>query len=890
MPRNMTSGRTEVWSGLDNISKKSWRVLSRAKATSDYFHDSKSPSYLVANDQYFQIIKQLKAKGIRQRFVTEITHENVRHSKELAKYVELRHLEAVKGNFGIVDGKEYGAAANIYDLQPPVEFIYSNVKTFVDQQQYFFETLWDKAIPAEQRIREIEEGIPVETTEIIDGTENILDKAIEGLSLTKERFDNCIDHTCPSSYVLTKQIWDKCIELRNRGIRLRFITEITSENIPYCKEIMKIAELRHLDGIRGNFGISDGRDYRATASMQQGQPPAQAIRSTIKTFVEQQQFFFETLWNKAIPAEKKIREIEEGIPAEVTEIWYGREDIIKKSWEIISRAKVSSDYCHNSKTPSIFVTHPHYLRAMMELSERGVRHRFLTEITKENIAHCKKLAKYVELRHLDGVRGSFSIIDGKEYGADPNPSEFRPPTEFIYSNVKKFVDQQQYFFQTLWNKAIPAEHRITQLEEGIMPESIETLSDPHQIQNLATKLIDSAKKELLIVFASTNDFYRQHNASDGFLNSLLSETAAAAPLKHKTMPQLQLRITVPLDGDNKKLQSPTDDLSTKEKFYSSRVQSEIRYIDAAALSTSVTVIVVDRKYCLVVEVKDDSDKAPRGNDLKDRNRKSKGGGLAIYTNSKALVLSTVSMFELLWAHIDLYEELRLRDIAQREFISVAAHELRGPIQPILGLANEIRARQHQGRQGKMLSVILDSATNLQKLANNILDVARIENRSLKLQKARFDLNELIFTAIQNFDNELIQKAKVRIQFKPTHRRLSINADKERIFQVVSNLLSNAIKFTDEGLISISVKKREKNKTVEVSIRDTGKGIDEEVLPMLFTKFVTSSSGGQGTGLGLFISKKILEAHGGRLYGTNNDAGPRSRGATFTFIMPIGPHS
>jgi len=115
LPKNKAAQRTEIWSGLETISKKSFQVLSRAKATSDYCHDSKSPFFLVTNDQYFQMIKQLKAKGIRQRFITEITQENVRYSKELANYVELRHLEGVKGNFGIVDGKEYGAAANIYD-------------------------------------------------------------------------------------------------------------------------------------------------------------------------------------------------------------------------------------------------------------------------------------------------------------------------------------------------------------------------------------------------------------------------------------------------------------------------------------------------------------------------------------------------------------------------------------------------------------------------------------------------------------------------------------------------------------------------------------------------------------------------------------------------------
>ena len=334
--------RTEVWHGIGNITKKSWNILSSAKISSDYCHDSSSPATLTTTPQFLDMIIQLNRRGVRQRFITDITKENIKHCKELAKYVELRHLDGITGNFGIVDRKEYGAASNIYqkyEQQAPAEFIYSNVKGFVEQQWYFFETLWSKAIPAEQRIKEIEEGIPVETTEIIEGTDNILNKAIEGLSLTKETFDNCIDHTCPSSYVLTKQMWNKCIELSNRDVRIRFLTEITLKNIPYCKEIMKVAELRHLDGIKGNFGISDGRDYRATASLEQDKPPTQAIRSTIKTFVDQQQYFFETLWNKALPAKQRFREIEQSAKREFVETIRHSYEIQKLSFDIIKRAE-----------------------------------------------------------------------------------------------------------------------------------------------------------------------------------------------------------------------------------------------------------------------------------------------------------------------------------------------------------------------------------------------------------------------------------------------------------------------------------------------------------------------------------------------------------------------
>ena len=741
------SRKTEVWYGADKIVKRQLQILTNAEATVDACHSSESPSILVSYEPFMQTIVLLHKRGVRQRYITEITKENVKYCKQLANYFDLRHLDSVKGTLGIIDSKIYGAVANISESHLPTEFVYSDVKAFVDQQQYFFETLWNKAIPAERRIREIEEGIPVETTEIIDGTENILNRAIEGLSLAKERFDNCIDHTCPSSYVLTGQIWNKCIELWNRGVRLRFISEITSENISYCKEIMKIAELRHLDRIRGNFGISDGRDYRATASIQQGQPPIQAIRSTIKTFVDQQQYFFETLWNKAIPADKRIREI----------------------------------------------------------------------------------------------------------------------------------------------------------EEGVEPETVQTLNNSSEIQKLANKLVGSAKKELLIVFPTAAEFYHQQNDSNGFLKKLKASVATtrerhASSKKKRVAGTLDIRIAVPGDNANDNLLHHFQNLSQKarqeKKYYSPmRIRSEIRYIDAV-LSTNVAVIIVDRKHSLVIEVKDNKDDdyyyTLKSNNVvsakKEGNAVQKVHGLAIYTNSRALVMSTVSMFELLWTHIELYEELKLRDIERREFIDIAAHELRGPLQPILGLTKEIRSRYDLGKDDKMLGAILKSAANLQKLANNILDVARIESKSLELKISKFDLDALVRDAIDDCKYELQRKNAVKIQFRSSYKRLLISADKQRIHQVIYNLLANAIKFTDSGLISISADKKD-GKIIIFSVRDTGQGIEEEIMPKLFEKFAASPAT-TGTGLGLFISRKIIDAHGGNIYGINNPAHSGGKGATFTFTLPV----
>ncbi|MDQ4101467.1 MAG: hypothetical protein M3115_04695, partial [Thermoproteota archaeon] len=260
---------TEIWSGLETISKKSFEVLSRARLTSDCCHDSKSPFVLVTSDQYFDMIKQLKAKGIRQRFVTEITHENVRYSKELAKFVELRHLEGVKGNFGIVDGKEYGAAANIYDMQPPVEFIYSNVRTFVEQQQYFFEILWNKAIPAQERIKEIEEGRTPEKLDIIHDTQTSISRAYDIMNRTQKELLVLFATPRTFSFALHGEAADIYRKISKDGVDIKLLvpsggTEIENEQRTKVREISPKINLRSSDvdlKTKITILVSDRREF-----------------------------------------------------------------------------------------------------------------------------------------------------------------------------------------------------------------------------------------------------------------------------------------------------------------------------------------------------------------------------------------------------------------------------------------------------------------------------------------------------------------------------------------------------------------------------------------------------------------------------------------------------
>ena len=225
------------------------------------------------------------------------------------------------------------------------------------------------------------------------------------------------------------------------------------------------------------------------------------------------------------------------------------------------------------------------------------------------------------------------------------------------------------------------------------------------------------------------------------------------------------------------------------------------------------------------------------------------------------------------------QQLKVHDKMQREFINIAAHELRTPIQPILGLSEVLRSKAKDEKQRIIADIISRNAKRLQGLAEDILDVTRIESHSLKLRKEEFNLNDIIVNCIN--DATITHRKNVKLLYEP--KDVIVEGDKGRISQVVSNLLNNAFKFTTDGSISISIisEVNEEDGKVIVSIKDTGTGIDLELFPRLFSKFATKSFA--GTGLGLFIAKSIIEAHGGKIWAENN---PDGKGATFRFSLPI----
>lgn len=532
---------------------------------------------------------------------------------------------------------------------------------------------------------------------------------------------------------------------------------------------------------------------------------------------------------------------------ETTKIYYGEEAAMKILLQAMANMKKEAVICSDANSPIFPMTMEPVKKGYIDSSKRDVSIRQIVEITRGNFQYCKEFMNYVELRHMDNVKGNMAVTE-TEYVATSVLEGSKPVTQTIYSNVKAFLEQQRYFFENLWSKAVPAEYRIREIEQGIEPQRIEVIFDPGQALELYQSLIISAEKEIKLMFPTCNAVILQDKA--GILY-LLQEAAKKCQIK---------------------LLMPNDEL-VRNFILPSNNAIVTRFIEQQE-GGKATILVVDNKVSLMMELKDDSKKTFH-----------EAIGLSTYSNSKAGVLSYVSMFESLWRQTQLNEELKNNEKMQKEFINIAAHELRTPVQPILGMA-ELLELSFEGGQSKTeitrdeIDIILRNAKRLERLSSDVLETARIESQSLRLNKQLFSLHEVIYTSIRDAKNQ-IGDQDISFQYDP--KDLVVYADKGRISEVVSNILNNAIKFTHKGSITVSVEVQSNDSGSEaiVLIRDEGTGIDREIISRLFSKFVTKSD--KGTGLGLYISKSIVEAHGGKIWARNNED---ERGATFGFSLPL----
>jgi signal transduction histidine kinase len=589
---------------------------------------------------------------------------------------------------------------------------------------------------------------------------------------------------------------------------------------------------------------------------------AELIYSTAKSVIEQNKNIFDTLWSKAVVAEDRVREIEEGVTRTEIRAVKDPREILQNTIGLVRRSK---QYSICSVSDGLLYAHSYSFDALKEILDlhRGGKHAGIRWVTKIEDIEDSRLLEVIktfmqlgmQIRHVTTIPPMSFGVSEKEMGVTvENMRGGSLNASAIFSSEPAIVEQFAAIFEELWNRGINAKERIEEIESQTKT-FIDIIENPAEIQKRYHALVESATQQILLFLPTTTAYRREEKI--GIFESLEEAVARGA----------NIRILLPTD-----------------KEIEEKIQQKIKLkkgIEIRKIKTSITtearskILIVDNRTYLMVELKDNS-----------KETFVEAVGSAIISNSKSTILSYVTMFDSLWRQAELYEKLEAHDRMQKEFINIAAHELRTPTQAILGYS-ELLQDDSGEHTADMLKALTRNAYRLQRLITDILDIARIESGTLILEIESVNLTDLITTAIGDAKNQVKISGKSieisyfhkQIQDAQQKKDLIVDADKDRILQVLSNLLSNALKFTKEGSIAVTTEKVENE--VIVKVEDSGSGIDREIFPNLFERFVSKSE--KGTGLGLFISKNITLAHGGRIWAENN---PDGIGAMFAFSLPI----
>ncbi|MDQ6724312.1 MAG: hypothetical protein M3Z01_08630, partial [Thermoproteota archaeon] len=431
-------------------------------------------------------------------------------------------------------------------------------------------------------------------TEILHGQDNIKKRTINDFHLIQNRLDNCTDSTGP--YVIDTPLWNEFLELKKKGIKLRLITEITKDNIGYSKKIVKVFETRHLDEVKGNFGIADGREYGGGASITKGEPPIEFIRSNVKAFVDQQQFFFETLWNKAIPAEQRIREIDDGIEPIKTKILENREEIyryfvksIEKSHQLYICSSIGGLYMVYN---NFFNLYKQIIGKQKKQDEyNGVKWLTFIDDNKISIETVKSfLNEGIQIRHIKNLPSmNFWVDNNNMHATIGGMDKDGTIDKLLVSNEPVYINHFLSYFQDLWNnQGIDSKERIRDIEEG-MEYDIEVIRHSDRTLNIYLNIVKSSRSEIFFILPTPRAFVRQFKTM--YLASQVSKER-----------KVKVRILTPKDEivENfikhllKKENGNSNDLIVSN----SDGDIKVRYIEQMSYTKS-SIVIVDRKESLV---------------------------------------------------------------------------------------------------------------------------------------------------------------------------------------------------------------------------------------------------------------------------------------------------
>jgi signal transduction histidine kinase len=725
------------------------------------------------------------------------------------------------------------------------------------------------------------------------------------------------DKNLPSVILEISSYCESLTSLKNSNVKIKLLTEVTADNLKYCKQFIKDfgAEIRHLKGIRGNFALT-GESYITMNVLEKRKPVNDVMYSDIKDFIDQNQYIFDTLWKKAIPVEQRIMKIEGDLSSPKTYATQNTHNILNYVIDLVENVRLSLSCCTSKGYFKVLHQNTTLFHAYLKLISKYKEGKVKTEVrwityledSKEDLNWIKKFLDLgFKIKHTNNLPPlNFIVSEERFVSTVENGDSKKLFDRLLQSTEPLYVKHFQTIFEELWKNSIDAEERIYQIDKGIASESTKLINSPDQSKTLLINTIDNAKQEILMVFPSINAVKRKNKI--GVIDLL----------KEKSQNDVKVKVLSPQDAEVMKiLMYRSDDINHQNSEYLVREITKQRDFKR-------TILLVDRKYFLAIEPRDDS-----------YDTFEEATAVSTYSTSQPTVYSYISIFESLWEQTEMANNLRVANEkliesegTEREFINVAAHELRTPTQAITGYAemdeeifdnllkNRKEMKEHElerilGNLHNHHSYILRNAERLDDLINNLLDVARIDSNQknmIMLHKENFDLIREIRDIINDQLNHKLRVKDIKVNFlnDTLAKTCNVYADRSRLNQILNNLLHNAIKFSPAGShidimtqenIYEKIKNEEPAKTnksidtreddgkqVYISISDTGKGISSLILPRLFQKFFTDSN--YGTGLGLYICKKLVEAQGGKIWAFNNNSGI---GSTFIFSLPKANH-
>ncbi|HYF99855.1 MAG TPA: HAMP domain-containing sensor histidine kinase [Candidatus Saccharimonadales bacterium] len=578
-----------------------------------------------------------------------------------------------------------------------------------------------------------------------------------------------------------------------------------------------------------------------------------------------------------------------------TKVFHGSVVANNEILKFVYRTEIKIDSCISAAAPSVIIGVEAIRNARITaVKNKGIKLRYVTDITTDNLEYCKEMLTFSEIRHLEGMKGNFEVADGKEYVAVAVVHEAQPLPTLIFSNVPEIVEQQQFVFDSFWDKAIPAEQKIAQIEKGVISSVTTLFNDYKQAEDKEFEMIKTASKEIQIIYSTANAFHLQEKTGTlELLKQMADENR-----------NLRISILVPLDFSIKN--------SLSLQLLNKTINKNIQIQDIApSIDIKIKSLVVDRHESLIMELKH-----------LENERLTASIGFSIYSNSLPIVLSFASIFEVIYNQSVLFEQLKHEGDLKDEFINLAAHELRTPIMPIINglelLEEKLGTRKKEFQ--KELDIITRNASRLEMLAESILQVSRIESGNFHINiEKNIDVHSLISQVIEDINKKYLYTDKltgISISLSPFCNKennlgdgslntqdplpLLVDCDPDKIRQIIFNLLDNAVRYTFRGNIVVSTllttvidcfnndtimdnksendtiddddynniyenkyKSNESDEVLVVSVQNEGEGINPKIKGQLFEKFVSKSA--QGTGLGLYLSKKIVEAHEGVIW-------------------------